>query len=177
MEAFCCTAGSGRITIVWCVQMQFSRRSVLQSRQQQPVLAVSTATNGVTATTQAAKPILDAPIWHDPTHQTSNINTNHQLMQHRAPRTLMQPTRMRLFAGTANPVCIPCMKFVLVWDQTALLRQWSANHVFTRGHVTAQSYGLHSMLRHVGACVPRVAVPVASFWHVALCWHVAGQQW
>ena len=75
-------------------------------KQQTPrpsIWARTASTNNGVSPPQAAKPVLDAP-WTDMAHHHSNgFTQGHHLLQ-RQPKALLPPTRLRLFAGTANPV-------------------------------------------------------------------------
>ena len=75
-----------------------------QSSTPRPSIWARTAsTNNGVSPPQAAKPVLDAP-WTDMAHHHSNgFTQGHHLLQ-RQPKALLPPTRLRLFAGTANPV-------------------------------------------------------------------------
>jgi len=63
------------------------------------VVAPATHTNG--AALGAGKPVLDSPLWRDSFSSDSQHNTASQL--YRQPKSIV-PNRLRLFAGTANPV-------------------------------------------------------------------------
>lgn len=63
------------------------------------IVAPATHTNG--AALGAGKPVLDSPLWRDSFSSDSQHNTASQL--YRQPKSIL-PTRLRLFAGTANPV-------------------------------------------------------------------------
>ena len=62
-------------------------------------VAPTIRTNG--AALDTGKPVLDNPLWRD-TLQADSPNTAAQL--YRQPKGML-PNRLRLFAGTANPVC------------------------------------------------------------------------
>ena len=64
------------------------------------VVAPATHTNG--AALGAGKPVLDSPLWRDSFSSDGQHNTANQL--YRQPKSIL-PNRLRLFAGTANPVC------------------------------------------------------------------------
>ena len=73
------------------------------------IWARTASTNNGVSPPQAAKPVLDAP-WTDMAHHhSSGFTQGHHLLQ-RQPKALRPPTRLRLFAGTANPVSqLPCL--------------------------------------------------------------------
>ena len=66
------------------------------------IVAPTTRTNGAALGT--GKPVLDNPLWRD---SLQADNTAAQLF--RQPKSIL-PNRLRLFAGTANPVCEPLQR-------------------------------------------------------------------
>lgn len=65
------------------------------------IVAPTTHTNG--AALGGGKPVLENPLWRD-SFQTDSHSTAAQV--YRQPKGML-PNRLRLFAGTANPVCKP----------------------------------------------------------------------
>ena len=63
------------------------------------IVAPATHTNG--AALGAGKPVLDSPLWRSSFSSDSQHNTASQL--YKQPKSIL-PNRLRLFAGTANPV-------------------------------------------------------------------------
>ncbi len=81
------------------VQAGLSRNRVSRLRFScKAVVAPATRTNG--AALGAGKPVLDSPLWHE----SFSADSQHNTQLYRQPKSML-PNRLRLFAGTANPVC------------------------------------------------------------------------
>ena len=97
-EHICYQFGSMRLSLVQAGHIcRRLRRSQLSCRA---IVAPTSYTNGAALGT--GKPILDNPLWRDTFQPESHHSTAAQLL--RQPKTIL-PNRLRLFAGTANPVC------------------------------------------------------------------------
>lgn len=110
----CCTCGMTpwalpamcRNSHVLNVQVRHTCRRPLQAAWTcRAIVAPTTHTNG--AALRAGKPVLENPLWHD-SLQAESHSTAAQL--YRQPKGML-PNRLRLFAGTANPVCRPLLCF------------------------------------------------------------------
>ena len=93
------------------------QRALRQQRAAKPckaVVAPSTHTNGSAVGT--AKPVLENPLWRDAFPAESQHSASNQL--YRQPRHIL-PNRLRLFAGTANPVCFGALSLLMpnLWVQ------------------------------------------------------------